>query len=295
MLTDKNPQSNFSDDEWRSPPVHSSSPKLAKWPPRLRLFRHRTILCPTWAGCFCFATILLLLVVAWINDGESYLAFTHRVPADILAVDGWIGRQGLRAAVDEFERGGYRFIVASGGLTSGRWEDKPSSYAEMAAGEMIRLGVSKEKIVVATSENTESHRTFESAVAVWRTLRDAGISSKALNVFTLGSHARRSALVFAKVNSPGVKIGVIGWLPPEYKTEPWWRSSERSRELLEETVGYLYEVLLNSGRRSNRPVESTSAESAPHLNLSTAVATLFTHEGSYRTQAMVISSLASPN
>jgi hypothetical protein len=101
--------------------VHSSSRKLAKWPPRLRLFRHRTILCPTWAGCFCFATILLLLVVALINYGGSYLALTHRVTADILMVDGWIGRRGLRAAVDEFGRGGYRFIVASGGLTSEAW------------------------------------------------------------------------------------------------------------------------------------------------------------------------------
>jgi DUF218 domain len=271
MVTDKNPQSNFSDDEWRRSPVHSSSPKLPKWPPRLRLFRHRTILCPTWAGCFCLATILLLLVIAWISYGESYLALTHRVPADILVVDGWIGRRGLRAAVDEFGRGGYRVIVASGGLTSGRWEDKPSSYAEMAAGEMIRLGIPKEKIVVAISETTESHRTFESAVAVWRTLRDAGIESKALNVFTLASHARRSALVFTKVDTLHVKIGIIGWLPAEYKTEPWWRSSERSRELLEETVGYLYEVLLNSGRRSNSPVEGASAESSPHPNSRTAV------------------------
>jgi hypothetical protein len=271
METDKTPQRKFSDDKWRWLPVHSSSPKLAKWPQRLRLFRYRTILFPTWAGCFFFATILLVLVLAWVNYGESYLALTHRAPADILVVDGWIGRKGLTAAVDEFGRGGYRFIVASGGLTSGRWEDKPSSYAEMAAVEMVRLGVPKEKLVVATSEHTESHRTFESAVAVWRTLRDAGIKSKALNVFTLGAHARRSALVFAKASSPDVSIGVIGWLPAEYKTEPWWRSSERSRELLEETVGYIYEVLLNSGRRSNAPVESTSAESAPHLNFATKV------------------------
>ena len=278
METDKTPQPNFSDGEWRRPPVYSSSPKLVKGSVGLRLFRHCTILCPTWVGSFCIAAILLVLVAAWIKYGESYLALTHRLPADILVADGWIGRKGLRAAVDEFERGGYRYIVASGGLTSGRWEDKPSSYAEMAAGEMIRLGVPKERIVVATSENTESHRTFESAVAVWRALRDAGIEPKALNLFTLGPHARRSALVFDKVNPHGVKIGVIGWLPPEYKTEAWWRSSERSRELLEETVGYLFEVLLNSGRRSNSRVESTSAESVPHLNLATAVATPFAHD-----------------
>jgi DUF218 domain len=231
------------------------------------------MLCPTWLGSFCLVAILLILVYAWINYGESGLSLTHRVPAEILVVEGWIGREGLRAAVDEFERGGYRSIVASGGLTSGRWEDQPSSYAQMAAAEMIRLGVSKDRIFVATSENTESHRTFESAVAVWRTLRNAGIEPKAMNVFTFGPHARRSALVFAKVNAHGANIGVIGWLPSGYEKEPWWRSSERSKELLEETLGYLYEVLLNSGRHSSSPLESTSAQVLPHPNLATRVAT----------------------
>ncbi|MBV9275584.1 MAG: YdcF family protein [Verrucomicrobia bacterium] len=220
---------------------------------RLRLFQRRTILFPTWAGLFCVTAILCLFVAGWLRYGEWYLAETRRAPADTLIVEGWIGRQGIRAAVDEFRRGGYRYLVAAGGLTSGRWEDQPTSYAEMAAQEMVRLGLPKERILVATAEMTEAHRTFESAAAVWQTLRRAGITPRAINVFTLGPHARRSAMVFGKVNSGGPEVGVIGWMPPEYKTEPWWRSSERSRELLEETVGYLYEVLLNSGRLSNTP------------------------------------------
>jgi uncharacterized SAM-binding protein YcdF (DUF218 family) len=198
--------------------------------------------------------ILGLFIVGCLAYGESYLTETHRSQADILVVEGWIGREGIGAAVEEFERGGYRYMVASGGLTSGFWEDKPESYAEMAANEMIRLGVPKEKTVVATTENTENHRTFESAVTVWRTLRDAGIKPKALNVFTFGAHARRSALVFAKVNGDVAKIGVIAWVPQEYQAEQWWHSSERAKEMLEETVGYFYELLFNSGRRSNSPL-----------------------------------------
>src|SRR6202008_3116609 len=116
--------------------------------------------------------MLCLLIIGWLAYGESYLAETHRSQADILVVEGWIGPKGISAAVQEFERGGYRYIVASGGLTSGGWEDKGESYAEMAAGEMIRLGVPKESIIVAHSRNTKNHRTFESAVATWRTLRD---------------------------------------------------------------------------------------------------------------------------
>jgi hypothetical protein len=218
---------------------------------QLRLFRRYTILCPTWTGSLCIASILFAVIAAWFSYGETYLAETNRARADILVVEGWIGRNGIRAAVDEFERGHYRYIVASGGLKADRWADKSESYAEMAAAEMIRSGIPKERIVVASSEEMEIHRTFESAVSVWRALRDAGIEPESLNVFTLGPHARRSALVFAKVNSHGPQIGVIGWLPPEYKTEVWWNSSERSRELFEETIAYVYELLFDSGRRSN--------------------------------------------
>jgi hypothetical protein len=225
----------------------------------LRLFQRRTIWCPTWAGLFCVAAIVCLVIVGWIEYGESYLTETHRSQADILVVEGWIGRKGISAAVQEFERGGYRYIVASGGLTSGFWEGEPESYAQMAAHEMIRLGVPQEEIVVATSGNTEKHRTFESAVAVWRTLRDAGIKPKALNVFTFGPHARRSGLVFAKVNAGVAKVGVIAWVPPDYQQERWWQSSERAKQLLEETIGYIYEVLFNSGRASNAPSESSKS------------------------------------
>jgi hypothetical protein len=60
-------------------------------------------------------------------------------------------------------------------------------------------------------------------------------------------------MVFKKVNWDVEKIGVIGWCPPEYQKERWWESSERSKELIDEAVGYLYEVLLNSGRLTNSP------------------------------------------
>ena len=69
-----------------------------------------------------------------------------------------------------------------------------------------------------------------------------------MNVFTFGSHARRSALVYEKAYGPGTEVGVIAWEPSAYAAGPWWRSSERSIEFLVQSVGYFYELLLNSGR-----------------------------------------------
>ena len=68
-------------------------------------------------------------------------------------------------------------------------------------------------------------------------------------------------LVFAKVLGPGVQVGVIAWTPFSYQASPWWRSSDRARELLTETAGYVYELLLNSGRPANSPKEKPSADS----------------------------------
>jgi hypothetical protein len=226
---------------------------------KLRLFRRRTVWWPTWLGSFCIVALLAIFGVWWWNRGESFLSLTRRLPAEVLVVEGWIGRDGLRAAATEFEQGGYQYVVASGGLTSDRWEAHRSTFAEIAEHYLIRYGVPKDKIIVAPS-TTENMRTFESAVAVWRALQAKGIRPAFLNVFTLGPHARRSRLVFAKVEGPGTPVGVIDWIPSEYEGVPWWRSSERARELLMETAGYLFEALLNSGRSSNSPSHGASPD-----------------------------------
>jgi hypothetical protein len=221
---------------------------MLSWFPRLRLAQRRTVWCPTLVGTFCILTLLAIPTVWWFICGESFLSLTQRVPADVLVVEGWIGFDGLSAAEEEFEKRGYEYIVAAGGLKSSLWQVGSSNYAEMAGRELLRLGIPKDKIIVAAARDTENQRTHESAVAVWRALQARGVHPKTLTVFTLGPHARRSRLVFAKVEGPGTQVGVLSWVPSDYKTMPWWRSSERAKELITETAGYVYEALLNSGR-----------------------------------------------
>src|SRR6266404_8562636 len=144
-----------------------------KWIAGLRLVRRCTVWFPTGLCSVCIASLLSIAVGWWFICGESFLSLTKRLPADILVVEGWIGRAGVRASAEEFEKGAYQYIVATGGLSSGRWEDEPASYAEMAVAEMRRFGIPKDKIVLAAAKCTESHRTFESAVAVWRALQAA--------------------------------------------------------------------------------------------------------------------------
>ena len=176
---------------------------------------------------------------------------TQRLPAQVLVVEGWIGREGVRAAAAEFDQRGYQYVVVTTGLTADGREEHRGSFAEMAKQELIRLGISEDRIIFAPACDAKGQRTYGSAVAVWRALQRRGIRPKALNVFTLGPHARRSRLVFAKVYGVETQVGVVAWIPSDYGVVPWWRSSGRTKCLLKETIGYPFEILLNSGRSSN--------------------------------------------
>jgi len=206
---------------------------------------------PTLLGAFAIVVLLVFLGIWLCIYGESFFSLTHRLPAEVLVVEGWIGNDGLRNAAAEFERGAYQYIVATGGQTADR--RSPSNFADLAGQELIRLGVPKDRIIIAPTGEVEHERTFKSAVAAWRALQLKGIHPKALNVFTLSVHARRSRFVYAKVYAPATQVGVIAWTPSDYQAAPWWRSSRRTKCFFKEIVKYPLEVLLNSGRTSNSP------------------------------------------
>ncbi|HEU5080690.1 MAG TPA: YdcF family protein [Opitutaceae bacterium] len=210
--------------------------------------QRKSVLWPTKVAWLCAAALIAFGLGAWWIEADNFLSCTRRVPADVIVVEGWIGVKGVQAAAREFERGHYRYIVTTSGVTSNRWGDERWSYAESAKEELLRSGVDPSKILVASPRDTAAQRTFESARAVDLTLRSRGIFARNITVFTLGPHARRSRLVFEKVLGGHASIGVISWKPQSDRSGRWWKSSERSEDIVKETIGFLYEFLFNSGR-----------------------------------------------
>lgn len=183
----------------------------------------------------------------WVLQGESFLSVTKRVPADTLIVEGWIGREALPQAKQEFERGGYNRIVITGGLTGHSWSKNRSSITATAERDLLRLGFPSDQILQAPCEDVDNQRTYESAMAAKRMMEVKGLHPKSINILSRKVHARRTHLVYRKIFSPAVKVGIISWDP--YASQGrWWESSTRAKELLDETFGFAYEALLSSGR-----------------------------------------------
>jgi uncharacterized SAM-binding protein YcdF (DUF218 family) len=213
-------------------------------------FRSRTIPVPTIWGALSLIGLLLSPLVWWFYRGESFLAPTQRIPAQILVVEGWIGPRGIAAAKTEFDSHNYQLIVISGGIaTPEGWDPGGWSYAERAKAELVRLGIPAEKIVLSGNGNPNRQRTYLSAVTVVRTLENLNIEPSSVNIFTLGTHARRSYLVYRKAFGPRTPVGIISWEAPN-PAVAWWHSSERAQQLMIQSVGYFYEFFFNSGRKA---------------------------------------------
>ena len=218
-----------------------------------RFLQRRTIWWPTRWGWATVGLLALAPLLFWWFRGESFLASSQRLPADVLVVEGWISGEGIRASVLEFRLGDYRYVVATGGLTGERWSGKRWNLALEAEEQLLRSGIPRDQVILAGSRETESQRTYEMALSAWQALRDHHIQPKAINVFTRGAHARRSQLIFEKVFGRETEVGVISWIPAAPETERWWNSSERAEDMIKETVGYIFELLLSSGRDRNAP------------------------------------------
>ena len=216
---------------------------------KVRLFRERTVWCPTWLGWLCLLPLLGALPVWWLWSGEAFLSLTAPQAAELLVVEGWIGRAGMTAAKAEFESGCYRWVIVTGGHPGeGGWMEERRSFAEMAAQELVRLGIPCERVIIASNGEADARRTYRSAVAAREVLAALKIEPRTVNVLTQGTHSRRSRLVFSKVLGPHVQVGVISWNPPRSMEGRWWQSSERAKEFVTETAGYWFEALAGSGR-----------------------------------------------
>ena len=190
----------------------------------------------------------LLLLLAALAGGvllacwriHSFLALTLPVTSDCLIVEGWIPDYALDEAVKEYRRGAYRLLLTSGSIANDSWNDPAPKYtsADWAASRLKKRGLANVVAIPNLAEGVD--RTYHSALAVrlWIDRHHAAIP--AVNVITVGAHARRTRLLFQKALGSGTKVGVISVSDRNYDPDRWWESTDGVRDVVNETISYLY-------------------------------------------------------
>jgi len=111
---------------------------------------------------------------------------------------------------------------------------------EVAAGTLRKLGFDKNLISVVPAPNVRKDNTYAAGLSLRKWLLESGLSVKALNICSMGPHARRTRLLFEKALGQDINVGIIAFESQEYDPKAWWKTSKGVRTVIGETIAYLY-------------------------------------------------------
>jgi hypothetical protein len=194
------------------------------------------------AGLGC---LLSLWALGWLLLIQVYpfLALSKPIAADILVIEGWLPDYALEAIAVELRQGAYGKIITLGGpLRHGYFLSQYKSYAALAAATLAALGVDANQIVAIPIPHTDRDRTKTSALHLKAWLAEHDPTVAAINLYSLGPHARRSWFLFQQTLRPAIQVGTLTAAPKDYQPQTWWNYSAGVRSVLSEIVGYVYAV-----------------------------------------------------
>ncbi|MEZ2228111.1 MAG: YdcF family protein [Microcoleus sp.] len=213
---------------------------------KIRLLRRREKWAITREGWVIAILGLIISMMLIVKNIHPFLAVNSPVKADILVVEGWLPDYAIESAIAEFKQGKYRQLITTGiPLSKGYYLAEYKNYAELTAATCIALGFDRDKIIAVPAANVLKYRTAASAIALKEWLATSALKVDAINLYSFGTHARRSWLIFKEVLHPEIQVGIIAAEPQDYNPQEWWKSSEGFRIVTGEIIAYIYAIFVD--------------------------------------------------
>jgi DUF218 domain-containing protein len=196
----------------------------------------------SWRGWLLLSTAGLVAAYFAFLNIHPFLAVTHRVNTNILVVEGWIPRYAIRGAAEEFKTSSYQHIFTTGGPVEGGggYTNDYNTSASVGAEILKKRGVPGAFVQMVPSHVIDRDRTYSSAVALRDWFREHNTPVHSINVLTVDAHARRTCLLYQKAFGRNVTVGIIAVSNPDYDPKQWWHNSDGVREVIGESIAYIY-------------------------------------------------------
>ncbi|HET9822092.1 MAG TPA: hypothetical protein VFQ16_09740 [Burkholderiaceae bacterium] len=203
-------------------------------------FRRREIVLPTWRSLLLLLGVVAALCVLAGRGLGGWLSVTEPIdgaegaPARVLVVEGWLAVPELEAAAAFARARGYTQVATSGGPINDPF-NRFENFAERAAA-VLRARLPGVSVRALPTPPTAQNRTYASAVWVRDGLRAQGALPAALDVYSLGPHARRTRWMYQLAFGEGTRIGIVAGTPLESDPLHWWTGSESAKAVLGEAI-----------------------------------------------------------
>lgn len=183
---------------------------------------------------FTFFTVILTQI-------QPFLAIQAPIKADALLIEGWVADRVIQGAVEEFNKGNYKVIIATGSpIYRGSFLTSYKNYAELTAATLTHLDVDTEKIIVLPTPDVVKDRTAAAATMVKEWLAHSNLGVQSLNIYSFDVHTRRSWFIYQKVLGDDIGVGAISYPNMTYESNYWWASSAGFRSVTDEAIAYFY-------------------------------------------------------
>jgi uncharacterized SAM-binding protein YcdF (DUF218 family) len=196
----------------------------------------------SWIGWLVVLTAVVAVSAGLCLRIYPFLGITERLETPVLVVEGWVHDYAIEAAAEEFRSGRYERVFTTGGPVSGagRYVNDFQTSASVGAERLQAFGVPADSLQMAPTRVLDRDRTYASAMALREWFHAHAFQPSAINVVTEGPHARRTRLLFQKALGEDTAVGVLAIHNPDYDEKRWWRYSEGVKDVVTETVAYLY-------------------------------------------------------
>jgi uncharacterized SAM-binding protein YcdF (DUF218 family) len=196
----------------------------------------------SWRGWLLVTSLGLMAAYFAFLNIYPFLAVTRRVNTHVLVVEGSMPRYCIRRGAEEFKNGSYERIFTTGGPVNGDggYTNDYNTSASVGAEMLKKFGVPDDLVQMVPSHVIARERTYSSAVALRDWFREHNSPVHSINVLTEDAHARRTRLLYQKAFGKNVAVGVIAVSNPDYNPRDWWRYSDGVREVIGETIAYIY-------------------------------------------------------
>lgn len=207
---------------------------------RSTFIRKREVWFPTIWGWLALLVLVAAASLLVARNLHPFLALNRPVGARLLVIEGWMDPEGLDQAIAVFHSGGYERAVTTGGPINWPGYSGYATYAERAAAYLRQHGVAEALVTAVPAPQSAQNRTYLTAVMVREWEKGSGLASNALDVFSWGTHARRSRLLYRAAFGPDVEVGVYAASPTDYDANAWWRTTSGARNVLEQAIGFIW-------------------------------------------------------
>ncbi|MBN2172910.1 MAG: hypothetical protein JW731_02180 [Bacteroidales bacterium] len=211
---------------------------------RFALMRKKERWTATWLGNSLKIALFIFFIFIFSRTIYPFLAPDRPLLSDILVVEGFIPDYALKESIKIFQRGNYRLMIVTGKQrTHGSQLDQYRNDGDYAAATLVKMGFDPDMLqVIALENDVRRDRTYASALAVKDWLNQNGLRLDSLDVVSIGCHSRRSRYLYRLAFDKKTEIGIHAIRNKSYDPDKWWKSSHGFRDVLEETIAYIYAV-----------------------------------------------------